>query len=354
MKALSLFSGAGGMDAGFARAGIHSAIACEADKAAADTWQANFSGDIHRGDVRNLIPLLAPGAADVVFGGPPCQGYSVAGKMDPTDERSTLVFAFADAVSKVAPEVFVMENVDALARLAKWRDVLQAIKERFRSRGFNVHVEILDASEFGVPQKRRRMFMWGSRKLGEDALREIVQQTVARFRRGPVPSSEVFLKIGRAGTDSNPHTCKAAVTFCKRPVLRASPYAGMLFNGAGRPIDPASPAPTIAASAGGNKTHIVDERLIYDGGPSFAELYRNSLDGGSSPQVGRAPEFLRRLTIKESAALQTFPDNFRFTGSISAVYRQIGNAVPCNLAEVVATAARAVALTGSEKLRQAA
>lgn len=329
------------MDSGFEAAGIRTVAACEMDRAAAATWRRNFSGSMHCGDMRGLIPSLERGMAGIVFGGPPCQGYSVAGKMDPSDPRSALVFSFLEAVEKVAPEVFVMENVDALARLDKWRGTLDDIRGKARSLGYATHVEILDASEFRVPQSRKRMFMWGSRTLGEEALAGAVGECLAASRSARMASGEVFAALGPAGTPSNPATSAAAINFARSPILRKSPYAGMLFNGAGRPVNPAAPAPTVAASAGGNKTHIVDERHVFQGGPSFAEAYRRRLSEGLQPLEGRAPAYLRRLTLRESAALQTFPDRFVFEGSTSSVYRQIGNAVPCRLALAVAVAAHA-------------
>jgi DNA (cytosine-5)-methyltransferase 1 len=118
--------------------------------------------------------------------------------------------------------------------------------------------------------------------------------------------------------------------------MRRTAYAGMLFNGAGRPVDPQRPAPTMTASAGGNKTHIVDERQIFGDGVSFCEDYHCHLAKGGEPGALAVPSTLRRLTIAESAAFQGFPEGFVFEGKNSAVYRQIGNAVPVDLANAVA------------------
>jgi len=340
MRAVSLFSGAGGMDRGFEDAGFRTVLACEMNASAADTWRRNFKGSMHQGDVRLLLPQTEPGMAEILFGGPPCQGYSVAGKMDPHDPRSALVFSFLEAVGRIRPAAFVMENVDALARLEKWRGTLADIRGSAAAIGYSTFVAILDAADFGVPQSRKRMFAWGSRTLSENDLAAAVERGLAPLRQPRRTAREVFMAFGPAGTERNPLGSTAMINFAKSPILRPSPYAGMLFNGAGRPVNPDAPAPTMSASAGGNKTHIADERQLFGDGTSFAAEYRKRLGEGLPPMKGRAPEYMRRLTLRESSAFQTFPETFVFEGSQSSVYRQIGNAVPCLLARAAAMAAR--------------
>lgn len=342
------------MDRGFEAAGFRTALACERDGHAADTWAGNFRGRMHRGDVRDLIPTLQAGMADVLFGGPPCQGYSVAGKMDPEDPRSQLVFSFMEAVGRVRPSAFVMENVDALARLGKWRGSLDDIRSAAGSLGYATCVMVLDAADFSVPQSRRRMFIWGSRLLDEASLAEAVSRALAPLKGPRIASRAVFDRFGPAGTELNPSTSRAAINFARNPILRPSPYAGMLFNGAGRPIDPASPAPAMAASAGGNKTHIVDEAHVFGGMAAFAVEYRAHLAAGGRAREGAAPDRLRRLTVSESAAFQGFPEGFRFSGPVSSVYRQIGNAVPCGLARAAAAAAMAAIVASGDCRAEAA
>jgi len=342
MRAISLFSGAGGMDVGFAQAGIHATLACEINRDAAATYRANHRGELFEGDIRNLIPTLHRGAASVVFGGAPCQGYSIAGKMDPNDPRNALVQSFMDVVDMVRPLGFVMENVDALALMPKWRGVLAAVRARAQTLGYATHVRVLNAAKLGVPQSRKRMFLWGVKGAAETDLAETCDRVLASCERPETASRSVFLKLGRAGSERNPVTCPARVTFARNPVLRASPYAGMLFNGAGRPIDPERPAPTIAASSGGNKTHIVDEDHIYSDKESFVDGYHARLMKGEQPEQGIAPSRLRRLTIAECLALQTFPESFVLRGKRASQYRQIGNAVPCLMASAVGYAMKAM------------
>ena len=121
--AVSLFSGAGGLDIGFEREGFDVIFANELDSDAAATWMANRpqSNAMHQGDIKTFISMLKEyKGADIVFGGPPCQGFSVAGKMNPDDPRSKLLWTFMDTVKMVEPKVFLIENVSALATLKKW------------------------------------------------------------------------------------------------------------------------------------------------------------------------------------------------------------------------------------------
>ena len=110
----------------------------------------------------------------------------------------------------------------------------------------------------------------------------------------------------------------------------------MLFNGLGRPVDLNRPVQTLAASFGGNKTPIIDERELRAGKPSWIENYHIKLSEGHKPDVGTAPDFLRRLTIDECIVFQDFPRNYDLTGPNSSIFRQIGNAVPPGLAKAVA------------------
>jgi DNA (cytosine-5)-methyltransferase 1 len=351
MKVVSLFTGAGGLDLGFARAGFSTAVACEMNKDACATYRANVRSEMFEGDVRELIGRLHSGAADAVVGGPPCQGLSIAGKMDPLDPRSTLIDSYFDAVEKVDPQVFVMENVDALLSMKKWAPRLSAIRARAGGMGYGVFCTILNAADFGVPQSRRRFFAFGGAGLTDDEVATLVNPVVEALKTVPTPAIEVFRKLGPQGTAQNPATSRAIITFSKNPVMRPTAYAGMLFNGAGRPIDPSRPSPTITASAGGNKTHLVDEEQVFGSGHSFSETYHAHLSKGGAPGAFEIPSTLRRMTLEESRAFQTFPEGFVFHGPTSARYRQIGNAVPSGLAFVVATAARAV-LAASRSRRE--
>lgn len=342
ITAVSLFTGAGGMDIGFERAGVKTVFANELMKEAAETYNANHPGNIMvNDDINNVIDTLEEfRGVDFVFGGPPCQGFSVAGKMDPDDERSKLIFTFLDVVEKVQPKAFVMENVKALGILEKWEPIRKKYLERAQSMGYSCIPIILNATEYGVSQKRERVFFIGIKGNGdpffEYHMRDLIEQ---QKQKAPVVK-ELLQSLGRAGTEMNPDTCTAKITFATRPIMRKSPYAGMYFNGQGRPIDIDGYANTLPASMGGNKTPFVDEEYLYGEAESdwVVEYHKGLLDGTIIPEFKDAPNRLRRITINEAARIQSFPDDYVFCGNNGKIYTQIGNAVPCKLAEVVAKA----------------
>ena len=350
LTSVSLFSGVGGLDVGFESAGFETLYANEFDHDAAEAWRANRPNTAHvmvEGDINeHLGDLEAYQGVDVLFGGPPCQGFSVAGKMDPNDERSQLVWRFMDAVEIIGPKVFVMENVAALGRLAKWRTVREGILSRASDLGYHASFEVHHTPDYGVPENRDRIIFIGVRSdVGTDTG---FYDELKTHRAKPVTAREVIKSVGRYGTDANPQTCTANVTLAAHPVMRRSPYAGMLVNGAGRPIDLDGIAPTLPASMGGNKTPIVDEASLHDASkPNWFETYHSGLISGTvTPQTAIVPPTVRRLTIKECAAIQTFPDNYVFGGRKTKQYKQIGNAVPCRFASAVAAAVRDAYLGG--------
>lgn len=356
--AVSLFSGAGGMDVGFSQAGFDIVFANDVDKDACATYRLNHTGEIHHGSLLDpgVGDMLTQKDVDLVFGGPPCQGFSVAGKMDPDDERSRLIHSFFDVVDRLQPKAFVCENVKALGFLNRWADVRAALMRRGR-KNHRVALVILNATDFGVPQIRERMFLVGLHRdifdgTDED-LQAYLETGLDAQRAAPTTVSDIVRSLGKAGSETNPRVCAAKITYARSPILRKSPYAGMMFNGAGRPLPAKKWATTLPASMGGNKTPIIDEAEIFDGEQSFVEEYHRHLMNGGEPRTGCAPDRLRRLTVDECLAIQTFPANYRLAGSRSAQYRQIGNAVPPLLAKAVAEV-MARGIGGSTALKVAA
>ena len=328
------------MDIGFERAGVSILWANEFNSDAVETYRANHPHTyVEHADIREAKKdLLKYSSKDIqlVFGGPPCQGFSVAGKMDPTDERSTMIWEFFDVVEMVSPQFFVMENVKALGELARWKQVRNKIFDRAKELGYYCFSRILNAADFGVPQKRERVFFIGVR-ISNINIENAFDSIIESKKKPRLTLRDCRLSVGVAGTPENPLSCTAKISLATNPVIRKSPYAGMLFNGMGRPLDFEGQSNTLPASMGGNKTPIVDERLLHDpSAENWVEKYHESLVNNSRNQEVSVPSFLRRLTIKEAAAIQTFPPDYIFLGGKSSIYRQIGNAVPCNLAQCVA------------------
>ncbi len=351
ITAVSLFTGAGGMDIGFENAGITVLCANELNKDACDTYAANHPDvKLIRGDLtEHMDDLTAFAGVDLVFGGPPCQGFSVAGKMDPNDERSQLIWRFLDVVELLRPKAFVMENVKALAALEKWGPVRQRYMQRVSELGYSCGYWILNASDYGVPQSRERVFFVGA----SDSYDFTLFEEVLEGQKCKAPTlRELFQSLPEIGSDGNPHTCTARITLAGSPVMRKSPYAGMIFNGMGRPLNLDGVSATLPASMGGNKTPIIDEELLRNpDAEDWVKEYHGKLwRKEAEPEFGPAPKRLRRISIVESAAIQTFPCDYKFCGSKSAIYTQIGNAVPCHLAQVVATAVAKVILSEEDAL----
>lgn len=338
---VSLFTGAGGLDVGFNQAGFATLWANDFNSDACATFERNHGAGIIRcGDIQEFLPALTHlQSPDVLIGGPPCQGFSVAGYMDMNDPRSELVFTYMEALRRLKPRAFVLENVKSLATLAKFRPIRERLLREAREAGYDVDLFVVRASDFGVPQARERMLIVGFENA---CARDFFAHLETQREAAPILRNAIA-HLGRSGSATNPRICNAKVTIASRPILRASPYAGMLFNGQGRPLNLDGYASTLPATMGGNRTPIIDEEQLYGNEPAWVVNYHSSLLKGDAPFASRlAPKRLRRLTIDEAAAIQTFPPNYDFVGRTSSIFAQIGNAVPCELGRRIATSVQAV------------
>lgn len=335
VKTVSLFSGAGGLDIGAIKAGAHIVFANDMMKEACMSYRKNIGEHIVQGNINEILedfPTIDD--ADLLIGGPPCQGFSVAGKMDVNDKRSQLIWSYLKAVSIVKPKAFVMENVKALGALEKWKPIREKLLSEMRALGYSVNYMILNASEFDVPQARERIFVVGIK--GDSSLIPNWESMICDYKVTAPTVREALKVLDRAGEGNNKGTCKAKITLAANPVMRKSPYAGMLFNGLGRPTKIDGYSATLPASMGGNKTPIIDERELYNNEEPWIKGYHEEISKDpSKAEFKEAPSFLRRMTVEEAAVLQTFPLEYDFQGSQSSKYTQIGNAVPCNMAKAV-------------------
>jgi|TARA_R100001143_G_scaffold31703_1_gene30766 DNA (cytosine-5)-methyltransferase 1 len=317
---IDLFAGAGGLSLGLKLAGWRTVAASDYDPVACETYRQNFEGvDVIEGDVRRVDWKPLHGKVDLVAGGPPCQPFSVAGNQKSHQDDRDMLPEFVRAVREIRPKLLLMENV---AGLTTTRNLpyLEAKLDELRDLGYDVHFKVLNASHYGVPQVRLRVIVVGG-LAGKPTFPRQTHGTKTR----PCISARNALEDVPADEPN-----RAIITYAKNPIIRPSPWAGMLVNGGGRPINLDEPSQTIPASAGGNRTHILDPKGI------LLEYHSELLAGGRS-RVGVVPD-ARRLTIRESARLQSFPDDFIFSGQRSACYRQIGNAVPPLLAKAVGKA----------------
>lgn len=303
-------------------AGVEPILAVEVSPDATATYKEHTPETTHHcGDIREVDFMKFRGAARLLYGGPPCQPFSTGGLRKGSNDSRDMLPAFLAAIEAVRPEAVLMENVPGLA-VASRIHYLHEVLDSLRKLGFVPAWRVLTASHYGVPQNRRRLFVVGLKG------REF---WFPKPTHGPgtdrslVPTSSV-VKLSEPLGD--PPECP--VVYAKYPDLRPSPYAGQIYNGGGRPIDLSKPCHTILASAGGYKTHWVDTENI---APKYHEHLRN----GGAPWKGSVPG-ARRLTVEESALIQTFPRWLTFAGKKSSQYTQIGDAVPPMLAESMSRA----------------
>ena len=321
-QAIDLFAGAGGLSLGLKMAGWDVRVAVEYDATAVETHRKNMPDVLHVcDDIRDIDFKGYKGNIDLVVGGPPCQPFSVSGKQLGKLDVRDMVPEFVRVVREVRPKAFLMENVKGLTS-SRFLPYLLSRIEELKEIGYAVYWQVLNAADYGIAQNRHRLFVIG-----------VPIGTKFNFptpTHGPSRSKKYYsvseALIGCPTDEPN----RAKVVFCKNPILRKSPYAGMLLNGKGRPINMHGPSHTIPASAGGNRTHILDPKgVLLD--------YHDHLMKGGQPTVGEV-EGCSRLTVRQSARLQTFPDWFEFVGRKNQHYAQIGNAIPPEFAAIVAKA----------------
>lgn len=321
MKAIDLFCGPGGLSLGLRRSGIEPELCVEFNKDAITTYAGHHAECLHLNkDVREIGFTPYRGRIDIVVGGPPCQPFSSGGLRRGMNDKRDMIPEFIRCLAEVQPEAFLMENVPGLLT-KQARPYFETALAKLSGLGYKLNWGTLLAADYGVPQKRRRLFVLGCRSKF---------LLFPRPTHGPNtsqnhPRSKDFLTDAPMGIPP-----KSPVKYAKMPDLRKSPYAGHVYNGGGRPIDPDGPCHTILASSGGYKTHWIDTQGV-------APEYHAHLMNGGQPREGIVPG-ARRLTIEECATIQSFPKSIEFSGSRSAQYTQIGDAVPPVLAEVIGKA----------------
>lgn len=325
-RMIDLFSGAGGMTCGFKRAGFSPVIAVEHIPAFAQTYMANFRERVLTLPIEDAVSTISSIKADVVIGGPPCQGFSNLTGNKSEDSRRSLWRYFIDVVRTSDCKAFVIENVPNLLTSCEGRQIVSAAE----SLGYYVTAKVLLASRFGVPQNRRRVFIIGS-KSGPIELPDgngaVV--TVREALSGiPLIPGAIDLSTFRPLRTSDLHVGrKPTPVSLKRYSL--IPPGGNRFD-LQRLAPEITPACWVKKTSGGTD---IFGRLSWDEPARCTirtEFYK--------PEKGRFlhPDQDRPITHWEAARLQTFPDDFMWYGSRIQIAAQIGNAVPPVLAEAVA------------------
>jgi len=305
MNIVSLFSGCGGLDLGLIKAGHVVIWANDIFPEAVKTYRKNIGNHVDTRDIRSVPSSDIPDC-DVVVGGFPCQGFSVANtKRNVADIRNLLYREMVRVIRDKQPKFFIGENVKGMVSLGGGTVLAKIIKD-FSQAGYAVHWQIVNAADYGVAQKRMRLIIFGVRQdLALSCLAFPPQPTHAAPALAESAMLKPWLTAGQALAHfPEPNTIEGR----QIPNHEASRYK-LRFNGhlGHRRIDPDQPAPTVTGR-GDEKGGVV---------------------------VLHHPGNQRRMTVRELATIQSFPDNFVFSGTKTSAYRQIANAVPPRLGEAI-------------------
>jgi DNA (cytosine-5)-methyltransferase 1 len=344
IKVLDLFSGAGGLTAGFhaASSRFRTIRAVEMDDAAAATYELTFGkGIVVSSSIEDWLKHESVPEVDVVVGGPPCQGFSTLGKQDVEDERNALWMQYAETIRISKPKYFVVENVAAFGRSKQYSDFVAAAQPGGFLSEYAFDFRVLNAADYGAPQARKRAVLIG------------------HHRDLSAPGFPVPTHIGRHLTVAEalqgiPRQPDRAGTFDERPHI----YKGKSYPGGfsprdlhvGRNYTPTSLQRFAAIPPGGNRFDLPDSLkpacwLKHTTGSADVmgrmHWHKPSVTIRTEffkPEKGRYlhPEEDRAITHYEAAVLQGFPSEHRFVGSRTSIARQIGNAVPIPLGAAIA------------------
>lgn len=303
--AVSLFCGAGGLDLGFENTGFHTIWANDFDADACKTHQSWSKAEVICGDISKIEVNSIPDS-DIILGGFPCQGFSLSGPRKIDDSRNALYKHYVKIVAKKQPKIFVGENVKGLLTMGQGQ-IIEAIIEEFSACGYNVFYKLLNAKDFGVPQDRERVIIWGFRK----------DLNVKDYQL-PIPKmAKVTLKDALGDM---PQAKKEDVCY--------APFSSR-FMSRNRKRNWNQVSYTIPAMA--------KQVTLYPGSPDMEKIDKDLWKFGDDGET-------RRLSWREAAVIQTFPQNIEFYGDLTSKYKQIGNAVPVKLAEYIANELRTILL----------
>ena len=364
LKMIDLFCGAGGLSLGFTQEGFITSLANDIQDCCVDTYAHNHPetprdhivlGDI-KDVVKNLDELLAGRSVDIVVGGPPCQGFSMANRQRLIDDpRNYLYKSYVEVVEKVRPKFFVMENVKGMLSVA------EQVKEDFRNIGYSVECHVLNAKEFGVPQNRERLIYIGN-CIGidnEQIFREIFElsESIPEHNLGDALFALRELKASRIKNSTETGSVESGYKIEKNNIIDTNEYISYINQG--RKV-------TVVAN---HKARYNNDRDIEIFGrmeqgdrsddPKIADIMpyarRNDifkdkyfkLENGKVCKTITAhmkfdcnmyihPTQARGLTPREAARVQSYPDDYFFRGAYTKTYMQIGNSVPPLLGRAIA------------------
>lgn len=337
---IDVFSGAGGLSCGLEMAGLNCILGVDADKFAGQTFLRNHKhAKFYCGDVRKLTKSTLKEHLDnqevhVVVGGPPCQGFSTVGLGDPKDARNSLFREFVRIVKETNPYYVVIENVTGL--LAKKNEnTLKSIFKEFYKLGYILDVQVMSSERYGVPERRRRTIIIGSRINSQIEFPKVTHDTImAKTYKAPVTVGEALLDLQTKDGMIHNHDLASAKVKSKideKRLMRIPEGQGIRYEKDEKAFL------TKSLYLGVDWKNLKENR--------FRQTKYQRLDRSKpSPTIMTHrhsyfhPVENRYLTQREAARLQSFPNDFIFEGTLSAQWRQIGNAVPPVMAKCIGKA----------------
>lgn len=343
MQAVDIFSGAGGMSVGACQAGVDVRYAVEYDIHAASTYINNHPNTIMLNeDIKKItvhdMPDLLPDVPIVLFGGPPCQGFSTSNQKtrNITNEKNWLFLEYLRIAKELSPEWIVFENVKGLKE-TEGGVFLKDIQKSFEQIGYMVSTFTLNAADYGVPQRRERLFVVGSKS----GVKVSPPQKTAHT---PITVEQALHDLpileNGAAVNSLPYRCNPASAFAEAMRMNSMECTGHLVTrNSPLIIERYSHVPQ-----GGNWENIPESLMLNyaDRSRCHTGIYHRLSQDKPSIVVGNFrknmlihPAQDRGLSVREAARLQSFPDEYSFSGSIGFQQQQVGNAVPPLLAKAV-------------------
>lgn len=323
MKLISLFSGCGGLDLGFERAGFEIPVANEFDKSIWATFEANHpKTKLIKGDIRNIKEEDFPDEIDGIIGGPPCQSWSEAGTLRGiNDDRGKLFYDYIRILKDKQPKFFLAENVSGMLS-NRHSDAVKNIVEMFEECGYDVSITLVNAKDYGVAQERKRVFYIGFRKdLGvqfefpkgsteDDEKKITLRDIIWDLQETAVPAEEKNHRNPDAINNNEYFTGAYSTMFMSRNRVKGWDEQGFTVQASGRQCQLHPQAPKMVKFDKNDCRFVEGKEHLY-----------------------------RRMTVREVARVQGFPDDFKFIyESVDTGYKMIGNAVPVNLAYEIAVA----------------
>lgn len=348
LKAVDAFCGAGGLSLGLSSVGFQLLVGFDLDQICIDTLNKNEKHIKHlaiKSDVKEMLrgrllkhANMLSGELDLLAGGPPCQGFSVQRTIGgDLDERNLLVDDYGDLIKEVMPLFFLMENVPGIGG-KRGRETVDRFKSRMVEVGYYCHEKVLDAQDFGVPQRRKRFLLVGERvsikgpffewpiKL-EPTTQNTVRKTIGHLPPPPQDGSDHPMFFGHR-SDKLSEINKERLRYLKEGQARDDLPEHLLAE-----------CHKVSSSLMGHRN--VYGRMSWD---EVAPTITARFDSFTRGKFGH-PDQLRSISLLEGALLQTFPKDFRFTGTKVEIARQIGNAVPPKFAAAIGAAiVKAIAL----------